>query len=226
MDLGCIPFLARVTPAPPPGGGASYVSLTLTAPTGATTTITRPAGATSAHTLLALVFSDYGTDTVDTAAAPAGWTAYTGSEAPSTPFSARYYEAPGNVSDLTFNTPDTNAHVLCICIDGTLQAGSTLRAVDYSSSDGFEDSVPSGSIATATDDLVLSIYVQTSDGAGSGAFGTGYQAGYTRQYLKDTAYPKISVLTRGSVSAGTSGTVGHDASGAYSNRFVLTAAFA
>lgn len=205
---------------------AAYVSHTYTAPTGTTTTISRPAGATSAHTLVALVFSDYGTDTIDTSAAPSGWTAHAGVEAAATPFSARYFSAPGDVASLTFNTPDTNGYVECICASGTLQTGHSLRAIDYSSADGADDNVPTPSIPTAADDLVVSIYAQLADGAGSGAIGTGYQAGYTRQYLKDAAYPKVSILSRESVSAGTSGTVSHDATAPYANRFALTLAFA
>ena len=76
-------------------------------------------------------------------------------------------------------------------------------------------------------DLVASLYVQASDGSGSGVIdGSGWEAGFSRPVVKNDASPRYSLLTLEDAPSGATGEVDHAANDAnYATRWGLTIAF-
>jgi hypothetical protein len=220
-----------VTPTEADAPSLAYISESYTAGSG-TINATRPAGATSAHTLVAIAFTGAyvsgpsGSAAVAGTPAPTGWTAVAGLVAGPDPEAtdgegARVFTAPGDVASLTF--VQTNlTDVLIFCVAGTLRAGSSFTGVNSGNNPGAD--APTASITASEGDLIVSAYIQGNDGAGGSIAGS-VTAGYTREYLKDDAIPRISIATREEVSAGATGAVSHGGNAAFATRFLFTGAF-
>jgi hypothetical protein len=203
-------------------GAAAYIAHTLNSGAGSITG-TLPAGTTATDTLTAIVFNvTTGLGTLNTMAAPSGWTAQTGAVANSR--SGRVFTAPGNVGTLTFAA--TGVEQLLI-----FATNAPLRAHDYqaidSSTPGQVANHPTPSVAGAVlNDVAVSVYIQIDDGAGGALPDPGSpQASYTRRLLSNAAVPRISILSRASHPAGATGTVSHDASANFATRHLFTGVY-
>jgi hypothetical protein len=222
MDFRSLPFVANATPA---GRDPSYLAASYTAATGSSTAITRPAGATAGDMLCAFVFATSPNPDPATSSPPSGWTAGTGlAVAGGAGEGARAFFAAGDVSALTFDTTGAAA-VYCFAVSGASSYTHALAGTYYGDSPG--PNFPAPPITAATGDLVASLYVQASGGAGSGVIdGSGFEAGYTRSEFENTTEPRYSLLTLPSAPAGSTGDIDHAANDSnYATRFGLTVAF-
>ena len=204
------------------GSSASYLSDTFTAGTDSIT-ITRPAGAGSSHTLTAIVWTDIGGQNINTMAAPSGWTVNDGATNPTEGRSARVFTAPGDVSTLTFAQAGIRG-VVCFATTANVR-NTEFEGVDYSGpSNSANRATPA--VTAVADDLGVSVYIQYDDGSAGPLVDPGTpQSGWTRRYVKNAAAPYISILSRASLAAGSTGAVAHDANGNFSGRFVFTGTY-
>ena len=219
MDFRSLPFVANATPA---GGDPSYLAASYTTATGSSTAITRPAGATAGDILCAFVFSTSGNPAPATSSPPTDWTAGTGLDTGDG--GARAFFAAGDVSALTFDTTGAGG-VFCFAVRGASSYTHALTGTYWGDSPG--PNFPAPPITAGAGDLVASLYVQASGGAGSGVIdGSGFEAGYTRAELENTTEPRYSLLTLPSAPAGSTGDIDHAANDSnYATRFGLTIAF-
>lgn len=213
-----------VTPLAGGGGGAAaYLGETYTAAAGGTAEVTLPAGVTASDTVTAIAFSALG-GAPATMAAPAGWTERTGVVNPSEGRGARVFTAPGNVSTLTFSASQL-AGVLVFATSAPIR-NHDLIGVDYSGPGATGANRETPAVTAVADDLGVSVYLQYDDGTAGAMVDPGApQAGWTREFFKNDLAPWISVLSRASLTAGSTGTVVHDSNGAFSGRFVFTGTF-
>lgn len=220
MSFHSIPFLARAT-LPAGGGGNSYLSDTYTA--GADTiVITRPAGAGASQYLTAIAFTTLGGQSINTMSAPTDWTASTGVINAAEGRTARAFTAIGNAANLTFSATGLRG-VLCIATTAPLR-NIAFEAVDYSGpSNSSNRATPP--VTAVANDLGVSIYIQVDDGASGPLVTPGTVSPWTRRYFKNDTVPYISVLSRDALTAGSTGSVAHDANGNFSSRFLFTGVY-
>jgi hypothetical protein len=208
------------TPLAGGGGAAAYIAHTQASGAG-TVTGTLPAGVTATDTLLAIVYNTGGTGTIETMAAPSGWTARTG--VVENARGARAFTAPGNVGTLTFTAAGAERLVL-IGLTAPLR-DHAFAAWDFDTP-GQIANQPTPSVTAVLNDVCVSVYIQVDDGAGGALPSPGTpQASYTRQLLDNTAAPRVSILSRASMPAGATGTISHDANANFATRFTFTGVF-
>lgn len=213
-----------VTPLAGGGGGAAaYLGETYTVAAGGTAEVTLPAGVTASDTVTAIAFSALG-GAPATMAAPAGWTERTGVVNPSEGRGARVFTAPGNVATLTFSATQLTG-VLVFATSAPIR-NHDLIGVDYSGPGATGANRETPAVTAAADDLGVSVYLQYDDGTAGAMVDPGTpQAGWTREFFKNDLAPWISVLSRASLTAGSTGTVVHDSNGAFSGRFLCTGTY-
>lgn len=222
MDFSSIPFVVRITPAAPPGGGPTDLSASYTTATGSSTVITRPAGATAGDILCAFVFSTSANPAPATSSPPTDWTPGTGLDTGDG--GARAFFAAGNVASLTFDTTGAGG-VFCFAVRGASSYTHVLTGTYWGDSPGPNFNAPS--IGAAAGDLVASLYAQAGGGVGSGVIdGSGWEAGYARSAIENSTEPRYSLLTLAAAPAGATGPIDHAANDSqYATRYGLTVAF-
>lgn len=219
--MNIAPFIMIEAAAGGGGGGAAYLGETFATGTG-TVTITLPGGLSAADTVVAIAYSTLSTS-ISTMSAPSGWTAGTGASAPTEPRSARIFTAPGNIATLTFT--ETNIRGVLVFATSEALRNSAIEVADYSSGSSGANR-PNPAVTASADDLVVAAYIQLDDGTLGPMVDPGSpQAGYTREYFSNAAAPYISILSQASMPAGSTGTIAHDANGAFSNRVHVSASF-
>lgn len=220
VDAGAWSDTKNRTPLAGGGGAAAYIAHTLASGAGSVVG-TLPAGVTASDTLLAIVYNTGGTGTIETMAAPSGWTARTG--VVENARGARAFTAPGNVGTLTFTAAGAERLVL-IGLSAPLR-DHAFAAWDFDTP-GQIINQPTPSVTAVLNDVCVSVYIQVDDGAGGALPSPGApQASYTRQLLDNTAAPRVSILSRASMPAGATGTISHDANANFATRFTFTGVF-
>lgn len=210
------------TPGASGGGAAAYLSSTYNPGTDSIT-ITRPAGAGASHELTAIVYTDLGGFTLNTMPAPSGWVEDLGATNPAEGRSARVFKAPGDVSNLTFAQTGIRG-VVCFATTAG-DRNIAFEGVDYSGPSNTSNRNAPAATA-ALNDLGVSVFIQVDAGTeGAPADPGSPQAGWTRQYLRSSALPYISILSRDALAAGSTGPVSHDMLGNNSSRFVFTGTY-
>ena len=204
------------------GGGAAYIAST-TADGFNTITGTLPAGVTATDTLVALLWST-NSASLETLAAPSGWTAGTGT-LNSSGQGARFFTAPGNVGTLTFE-PTGLVRMLLIGVSGPIRAGAGFAYIDFGGPGASGANRPTPSITATAGDCVISAYMHQDDGVVTSFNSPGSpQAGYTRELLSDGATVNYSILSQEGIAAGVTGEISHDALGAFGLRVLFTGSF-
>lgn len=204
------------------GGAASYIDETFTAGFG-TITVTVPAGVTASDTLTAIAWSDLNGSPA-TMTAPTGWTELTGVTNPNEGRGARVFTAPGNVSDLSFTATQLSG-VLVFATTAPMR-NHDIIGVDYGGPGATGANRETPAVTAVADDLGVSVYIQYDDGTVAPMVTPGTPtAGWTREFFKNDLAPWLSVLSRASLAAGSTGTVTHDSTGNFSGRFVFTGVY-
>jgi hypothetical protein len=201
---------------PTAGSSASYIDHGVFLASGGTATVTVPGGVLSTDTLIAIACpqNDGVTNTAIATMTASGWTVQDTSA--QTDMNARVFSAPGNVSTLSFTASGLGSVVL-IAVRGSVRAAAvSARYWGFMAEDHTAPAVTAGA-----GDLVVSVFSQTS--GADPALGTP-QAGYTRQLLRTSELPWVSILSQAGVASGTTGTIAHGGGVNFTSRVVATIA--